>query len=31
MNKFLIFKPGWWLVHALAAAFMFWLGHAITF
>jgi len=31
MNKMLLFKPGWWILHAAAIAFMFWLGHALKF
>ncbi len=27
MYRFLLFKPGWWIVHVLAAAIMFWMGH----
>jgi hypothetical protein len=24
-------KPGWWLLHIIAIAFTFWLGHAMRF
>lgn len=27
MHRFLLFKPGWWVLHVAAVAFMFWLGH----
>ena len=31
MQNFLLFKPGWWILHILAIGFVFWLGHAIRF
>jgi hypothetical protein len=31
MFRFMLFKPGWWILHLLAVAFMFWLGHAVRF
>jgi len=31
MAKFMLFKTGWWVLHILAIAFMFWLGHAVKF
>jgi hypothetical protein len=31
MNRFLMFKPGWWILHVITIAFFFWLGHAIHF
>jgi hypothetical protein len=31
MQNFLLFKPGWLILHAVAIAFIFWLGHAIKF
>ncbi len=27
MYRFLLWKPGWWALHAVAIVFMFWLGH----
>ena len=27
MHRFLLWKPGWWVVHVVAILFMFWLGH----
>lgn len=27
MNKLLLMKPGWWILHVLAVLFIFWLGH----
>ena len=27
MHRFFLWKPGWWVLHAVAIAFMFWLGH----
>lgn len=29
MHRFLLFKPGWWIIHILAIAFVFWLGYAL--
>ncbi len=29
MFRFMLFKPGWWILHILAIAFFFWLGHVI--
>ena len=29
MYLFMLFQPGWWVLHIIAIAFMFWLGHAI--
>jgi hypothetical protein len=31
MFRFMLFKPGWWLLHIIALAFLFWLGHAVRF
>ncbi len=30
MNKFRLYKSGWWMLHALAVLFFFWLGHAVS-
>jgi hypothetical protein len=27
MYRFLLWKPGWWVVHVAAIALLFWLGH----
>jgi hypothetical protein len=31
MNRFFLGKRGWWVLHVLAVAFMFWLGHFMRF
>jgi len=31
MFRFMLYKPGWWILHIVAIAFVFWLGHAIRF
>jgi hypothetical protein len=31
MNRFFLWKPGWWALHILAIAFMLWLGHIVHF
>jgi hypothetical protein len=31
MNRFFLWKPGWWILHILAIAFMLWLGHIVRF
>jgi hypothetical protein len=31
MNKFTLFKRGWWLLHIVTIAFMFYLGHIARF
>jgi hypothetical protein len=31
MNRFFLWKPGWWILHAAAIAFVFWLGHFVRF
>lgn len=31
MNRFLLYKSGWWLLHIFTISFMFWLGHVIRF
>jgi len=31
MYRFLLFKPGWWILHIAAIAFVFWLGHVVRF
>ena len=31
MNKFRLFKPGWWILHVVAIIFFFWLGHMVHF
>lgn len=30
MNKFRLYKPGWWMLHLLAVLFFLWLGHAVS-
>ena len=31
MNQFKWFTLNWWILHIVAVAFFFWLGHAIHF
>jgi len=31
MFRFMLFKPGWWVLHVAALVFMFWLGHMVRF
>jgi hypothetical protein len=31
MNKFRLLTRNWWILHVLALALFFWLGHAIHF
>jgi len=31
MRYFYLGKPGWFLLHAMAIAFAFWLGHMVRF
>jgi hypothetical protein len=31
MNKIMLFKPGWWVLHVCAIIFILWLGHAVHF
>ena len=31
MQFFYFGKPGWFLLHAVAIAFAFWLGHVVQF
>ncbi len=31
MFRFMLYKPGWWILHVIAIGFVFWLGHAIRF
>jgi hypothetical protein len=31
MHRFFLWKPGWWILHILGFAFMFWLGHFVHF
>lgn len=31
MRRFMMFQPGWYVLHVIAIAFMFWLGHAVRF
>lgn len=31
MFRFMLFRPGWWILHIAAVIFFFWLGHAIRF
>jgi hypothetical protein len=31
MFRFMLFKPGWWILHIIAIVFFFWLGHAVKF
>lgn len=30
-KNFMLFKPGWWVVHILAILAMFYLGHKVDF
>jgi hypothetical protein len=29
MHRFLLYKPGWWVLHVFAIALMVWLGHLL--
>jgi hypothetical protein len=29
MNRFFLWKPGWWILHVLAIGLMAWLGHIL--
>jgi hypothetical protein len=29
MYRFMLFKPGWWVLHIVTIALIFWLGHLI--
>jgi len=29
MHRFLLWKPGWWVLHVLTVALVFWLGHVM--
>ncbi len=31
MFRFMLFKPGWWMLHIAALIFIFWLGHVVKF
>ncbi len=31
MNKFMLYKPFWWVLHLIAVGFMFWLGSMANF
>jgi len=31
MQKIMLFRPGWWILHVIAVAFVFWLGHVVRF
>ena len=31
MQKILLYKPGWFILHIVMIAFMFWLGHFVRF
>jgi hypothetical protein len=31
MHRFMLFKPGWWMLHVAALIFFFWLGHVVRF
>lgn len=31
MNRFKLFQPLWWVLHVVAVAAMFWLGHFVKF
>jgi hypothetical protein len=31
MDKFKLFRKGWWILHLLALFLVFWLGHAVKF
>jgi hypothetical protein len=31
MHRFLLFKRGWWVLHIIAIALVFWLGHFVGF
>ena len=31
MDKIMFFKPGWWILHIVAIALLFWLGHLVRF
>lgn len=31
MKNFILFQPGWWVLHAVAVVFMFWLGARVNF
>jgi len=31
MKRFMLFKPGWWILHVLAIILLFWLGHLVNF
>jgi hypothetical protein len=29
MYLFMLFQPGWWVLHVVAIIFMLWLGHIV--
>ena len=29
MYRLMLFQPGWWILHVIAIALIFWLGHAV--
>jgi hypothetical protein len=31
MTQFKMFNVNWWILHIVALAFFFWLGHAVRF
>jgi hypothetical protein len=31
MNRFMLFKPLWWVLHVVTIVFLFWLGHVSYF
>lgn len=31
MKNFFLFQPGWWVLHAVAVGFMFWMGGRVHF
>jgi hypothetical protein len=31
VGRFRLFSPGWWVLHVLAVALFFFLGHAVRF
>ena len=31
MFRFMLYKPGWWVLHIIAIGFVLWLGHVIRF
>jgi hypothetical protein len=31
LNYFMLFKPGWWILHIIVIGLTFYLGHMVTF